>query len=428
MKRMLIEKGLRIGISVVVGCCYGISQSCPAQAQTTVPQTTVPETGDFGFVATVIDTNGRSLSGKRVTVWESRDEGLVYVASSLSNRKGVAAFNQLSMTRRFEVEVEGAQSQPLLSPSRPGMVVSETFKVDSLSDDKKNTISLMVQGADAQPLAQQRVELKNNQGQTIGICKTCEHGYAIFEEGIAEQAEYNYYVNGVRYGRVGVNQPKTVRLENPSGAKTFVQSSIYKFIALANGMESRKREVSLPSQNDKHLHQLFNIANGKESPQDKEVGQNLPIDHSLGLLVMGDGERYYPAKTDDLSMKNSQSNTTKNKALTVVVRNEDGYPCAFQIVCLRDDSHQTIGELVTDKDGIAVFHYDFKLAERYDILVNGYSLASIQGVSTKNVYIKSNLIVELGHELEIVSETNTKPVSLLAKRHTSPTTIKSNNE
>ncbi|MTB43311.1 cell surface protein, partial [Streptococcus uberis] len=78
------------------------STSVLAENPTTSPTTTFTSNG-FNFNATLLDHNGKTVSGKTVSLYDITDGNRTLVQSAVSDQNGIASFSQLPLNRNLSV-------------------------------------------------------------------------------------------------------------------------------------------------------------------------------------------------------------------------------------------------------------------------------------------------------------------------------------
>ncbi|MCK1224715.1 hypothetical protein MX000_08245 [Streptococcus uberis] len=377
------------------------STSVLAENPTTSPTTTVTSNG-FNFNATLLDHNGKTVSGKTVSLYDITDGNRTLVQSAVSDQNGIASFSQLPLNRNLSVFVDNVAQGYTTRTSESGQVRSSAFYIDGQGTNtpkySDKTITISVLNEEAEPLANQKVTLTNPLKEVVGEAMTDADGHVVFKDKLLEGVFYNYAVNGKAIDSAQPDSKRSVFLESNQLAKegfTFTATILGK-----NGKTVAGKTVS-----------LYDITDGNRTLVQSAVSdQNgiasfsqLPLNRNLSVFIDDVAQGYTTRTSENGQVRSSAfyvdgqgTNTPKysDKTITISVLNEEGEPLANQKVTLINPLKEVIGEANTDANGKVIFTDKLLDGVFYTYAVNDQTIDATQPDTSRNVFLRADQILK----------------------------------
>lgn len=172
--------------------------------------------GSFAFTATVIDPEGKVLSGKEVQVVDITS-GRKALATVTTDEKGQAVFDKLPLGRSLSIFVNGVPQGYTVRTGVDGDKHSASFTVDGKGtvepEYSKTPLVVIVRNEDAEPLSGQEVTLKHRVGRVIEKVTTGADGKAVFSKGLLDGTFYEIFVNGKKLSQATTGEERSVALD-----------------------------------------------------------------------------------------------------------------------------------------------------------------------------------------------------------------------
>nr|WP_269206897.1 LPXTG cell wall anchor domain-containing protein [Streptococcus equi] len=172
--------------------------------------------GSFAFTATVIDPEGKVLSGKEVQVVDITS-GRKALATVKTDEKGQAVFDKLPLGRSLSIFVNGVPQGYTVRTGVDGDKHSASFTVDGKGtvepEYSKTPLVVIVRNEDAEPLSGQEVTLKHRVGRVIEKVTTGADGKAVFSKGLLDGTFYEIFVNGKKLSQATTGEERSVALD-----------------------------------------------------------------------------------------------------------------------------------------------------------------------------------------------------------------------
>ncbi|HEL0247286.1 TPA: LPXTG cell wall anchor domain-containing protein [Streptococcus equi subsp. zooepidemicus] len=172
--------------------------------------------GSFAFTATVIDPEGKVLSGKDVQVVDITS-GRKTLATVTTDEKGQAVFDKLPLGRSLSISVNGVPQGYTVRRGVDGDKHSASFTVDGKGtvepEYSKTPLVVVVRNEDAEPLSGQEVTLKHRVGRVIEKVTTGADGKAVFSKGLLDGTFYEIFVNGKKLSQATTGEERSVALD-----------------------------------------------------------------------------------------------------------------------------------------------------------------------------------------------------------------------
>lgn len=172
--------------------------------------------GSFAFTATVIDPEGKVLSGKKVQVVDITS-GRKALATVTTDEKGQAVFDKLPLGRSLSIFVNGVPQGYTVRTGVDGDKHSASFTVDGKGtvepEYSKTPLVVIVRNEDAEPLSGQEVTLKHRVGRVIEKVTTGADGKAVFSKGLLDGTFYEIFVNGKKLSEATTGEERSVALD-----------------------------------------------------------------------------------------------------------------------------------------------------------------------------------------------------------------------
>lgn len=172
--------------------------------------------GSFAFTATVIDPEGKVLSGKEVQVVDITS-GRKALATVTTDEKGQAVFDKLPLGRSLSIFVNGVPQGYTVRTGVDGDKHSASFTVDGKGtvepEYSKTPLVVIVRNEDAEPLSGQEVTLKHRVGRVIEKVTTGADGKAVFSKGLLDGTFYEIFVNGKKLSEATTGEERSVALD-----------------------------------------------------------------------------------------------------------------------------------------------------------------------------------------------------------------------
>ncbi|HEK9097512.1 TPA: LPXTG cell wall anchor domain-containing protein [Streptococcus equi subsp. zooepidemicus] len=172
--------------------------------------------GSFAFTATVIDPEGKVLSGKEVQVVDITS-GRKALATVKTDEKGQAVFDKLPLGRSLSIFVNGVPQGYTVRTGVDGDKHSASFTVDGKGtvepEYSKTPLVVIVRNEDAEPLSGQEVTLKHRVGRVIEKVTTGADGKAVFSKGLLDGTFYEIFVNGKKLSEATTGEERSVALD-----------------------------------------------------------------------------------------------------------------------------------------------------------------------------------------------------------------------
>lgn len=172
--------------------------------------------GSFAFTATVIDPEGKVLSGKDVQVVDITS-GRKTLATVTTDEKGQAVFDKLPLGRSLSIFVNGVPQGYTVRTGVDGDKHSASFTVDGKGtvepEYSKTPLVVIVRNEDAEPLSGQEVTLKHRVGRVIEKVTTGADGKAVFSKGLLDGTFYELFVNGKKLSQATTGEERSVALD-----------------------------------------------------------------------------------------------------------------------------------------------------------------------------------------------------------------------
>lgn len=272
---------------------------------TNAPTSSAVSTGNFSFVATVVDSKGAALSGKTVLLTDITDGTAKPLQSQVSNSQGQALFTNLPLNHNISVSVDGKSKGYTLRTDQAGTKLSSSFTTDGVGTGTPSytnkPLIVLVSDQDAEAIANKEVILKNKQGNQIDKVLTDSSGLARFTKNLLEGTYYDFYIDGKKMGEtipgISVKASLDTTKTNSEKLKSPVDN-----VPQKNGAFSFK--VTILGENGKVLKgktvSLFDITEGKEtvlmSADSDDRGQvnfeNLPLSRNISVSIDGKTQGY----------------------------------------------------------------------------------------------------------------------------------------
>ncbi|EFR44159.1 LPXTG cell wall anchor domain-containing protein [Streptococcus pseudoporcinus] len=295
-----------------------------------------PKETSFSFVATILNANGNTLSGKVVEVRDTVDPNNTVIASSLSDSSGQAVFSNLPINRNLSVSVDGLTQQYNLRTNEAGSKIGASFTAKASSQE--TTVGETIPGKSV-AVTLPETSLKSKTGESFNF-------------------------TAVILGKNGhVIEGKTVELFDITDGKA----------------EKLGTQVS-----DKDGKARF---------------EGLPLSRNISVRVLGD-DKAYTVRTDQAGAERATAfylneigkkapQYTKNP-LTITVRDEEGQAIPNQLVSVKNVLGQKVAELLTDANGQAIFTDKLMEGAFYQFAVNGIVMHDVTPGNTISAYLRSD--------------------------------------
>ncbi|WP_203268537.1 MSCRAMM family protein [Streptococcus uberis] len=377
------------------------STSVLAENPTTSPTTTFTSNG-FNFNATLLDHNGKTVSGKTVSLYDITDGNRTLVQSAVSDQNGIASFSQLPLNRNLSVFVDNVAQGYTTRTSESGQVRSSAFYIDGQGTNtpkySDKTITISVLNEEAEPLANQKVTLTNPLKEVVGEAMTDADGHVVFKDKLLDGVFYNYAVNGKAIDSAQPDSKRSVFLESNQLSK---EGFIFTATILGkNGKTVVGKTVS-----------LYDITDGNRTLVQSAVSdQNgiasfsqLPLNRNLSVFIDNVAQGYTTRTSENGQVRSSAfyvdgqgTNTPKysDKTITISVLNEEGEPLANQKVTLSNPLKEVIGEANTDANGKVIFTDKLLDGVFYNYAVNDQTIDATQPDTSRNVFLRADQILK----------------------------------
>lgn len=172
--------------------------------------------GSFAFTATVIDPEGKILSGKDVQVVDITSSRKT-LATVTTDEKGQAVFDKLPLGRSLTVFVNGVPQGYNFRTGVNGDKRSASFTIDGKGtiepEYSKTPLVVIVRNEDAEPLSGQEVTLKHRVGRVIEKVTTGADGKAVFSKGLLDGTFYEIIVNGKKLSEATTGEERSIALD-----------------------------------------------------------------------------------------------------------------------------------------------------------------------------------------------------------------------
>ncbi|WMB29015.1 LPXTG cell wall anchor domain-containing protein [Streptococcus didelphis] len=368
-----------------------------------------PSQATFSFTATVVDSEGKILAGKPVSLYDITEGKRTLLQTVTSDQNGQALFSNLPINRSISVAVDGEMKGYTLRTSEANTSMAASFTTQGKGTKNpifsKEAIDIHVLDQDGQALAGKTVSLKADNGRLIETIKTNTDGLAHFNSNILDGTFYDYYVDGIKYGQATPGADRSVFLDanspsdNPQNPK--VKQGTFSFTASAIGKNGK-----LISGKSVELYDITDGTRKKVSSKvtddsGKAIFTDLPLSRNISVFIDGQAQGYTVRTSengDQLSSAfyfdedGSQLPSYSTKPLTITVLDENGEPISNQYVSLTNSLNQEIAQLKTDKSGKAIFKDKLMEGTFYTFSVNGIKMYALTPGSDVSAYLKADQI------------------------------------
>ncbi|MFC5630916.1 MULTISPECIES: carboxypeptidase-like regulatory domain-containing protein [Streptococcus] len=186
-----------------------------------------PVSGQFTFVATVVDQSGKALPNRVVKLVDITTGEGHEVATAKTDDKGRAVLTGLPLLRSLSVLVDGKSQGHTVRTGQDGDERFGGFIVDGVGTSKpvesKQVLTVHVRDEEAVGLADQTVTLKDKNGRLIAETRTDKEGRAAFNSDLIDGLFYDVFVNGKALASAFPGQEISVALSGDQIVKPSVK-------------------------------------------------------------------------------------------------------------------------------------------------------------------------------------------------------------
>lgn len=400
-------KSKRLLTTVVASTLLLANLSLPigsVNADINAPTRTAPASIEgFSFVATILDSNGKTLSGKVVELRDITDSSNRVIATQKSDEAGKAVFSQLPINRSISVTVDGVAKGYTLRTSETGSQMASSFTAAGVGQSEpeytNQTIDVYVRNQDAEPLSNKSVSLKDRNNHLIETVTSGQDGLARFSNNLLDGTFYSYSIGDKQYGETVPGNTANIyidetipKLESQTGF-TFTASIIGK-----NGKVIEGKSVELYDVTDGKAVKLNSLLSGKDG---KVKFEHLPLSRNISISVEGISQGYTVRTSEDGDERAAAFYVNENGTklpeytkipLTITVRDEEGNGLANQLVTLSNKQGKVVAELLSDKDGKVTFSDNLMEGTFYSVKVNGVAMEELMPGNDVSIYLTNEQI------------------------------------
>ncbi|MET3557234.1 5-hydroxyisourate hydrolase-like protein (transthyretin family) [Streptococcus rupicaprae] len=186
-----------------------------------------PVSGQFTFVATVVDQSGNALPNRVVKLIDITTGEGNEVATAKTDENGRAVLTGLPLLRSLSVLVDGKSQGHTVRTGQDGDERFGAFIVDGVGTskpvDSKQVLTVQVRDEEAVGLADQTVTLKDKNGRLIAEAKTDKDGRVAFDSHLIDGMFYDILVNGKSLANAFPGQEISVALSRDQIVKPSVK-------------------------------------------------------------------------------------------------------------------------------------------------------------------------------------------------------------
>ncbi|MGT2910950.1 LPXTG cell wall anchor domain-containing protein [Streptococcus cameli] len=364
----------------------------------------------FSFTVTVVDTNGKVLPGKKVSLRDVTDANHTQTLPEIeTNDKGQVVFPKLPLNRNFNVIVEGINQGYTVRTGVSGSKLAASFTTPGTGTLEptftEKPAVIVVRDEEGEPLAKQEVVLKTKEGREVGKIMTGSDGVASFVGNLMDGMMYTYIINGEITGQIMPGNSLSAYINTASfsddptqPAPSIPETGTFRFVVTIldkNGKVLEGKSVSLTDITD---GSPIDLGNQVSNADGQAIFEHLPILRNISVSVEGESKGYTvragQAKTTKAASFFAEGTGTKEPSYTdiplvITVRNEEGEPLANQEVSLTNALGQLVSTVVTDHQGKAVFADKLMEGMFYDFSVNGIKMHAVTPGNDISAYLTS---------------------------------------
>ncbi|WP_159545370.1 LPXTG cell wall anchor domain-containing protein [Streptococcus halichoeri] len=177
----------------------------PVKAHELTPSAlTSPSKQGFSYTATVLAQDGKTLSGRQVTLTDITNGAGGRQISVTTNTNGQATFTNLELARNYSVTVDGINQGYTVRTDQAGAQLQASFYATAKNGEaapsySKTPLTVTVYNEEGEAVPGQSVTLKNKLGQVVKTLTSDQNGKAVFSEGLLEGSFYDITVNNLAY-------------------------------------------------------------------------------------------------------------------------------------------------------------------------------------------------------------------------------------
>ncbi len=360
----------------------------PVLAENLATTTTAPSSQTFTFKATVLAKDGKTVSGKTVTLTDVTDGSSTKQLTALTDINGIASFTNLSLSKNYSVSIDGVAQGYTVRTDQADSVLTASFYSTTetgktMPSYSKTPLTVTVRNEEGEALSGQKVALKDPKGNILSQQLSDQNGQAIFSDGLMDGTIYTVSVNNLTnegVAKTGDNHFYYLKSDQIVEAKSKKSFTFTASVLAKDGKAVSGKTVTLTDITDGVGGKQITVPsdeNGNAVFTGLELARNYSVSidgHEKGYTLRTDqnGANMRSSFYSDVNTGNATP-TYSSIPLTVTVRDEDGNPISGQKVTLKDRLGNLIGEIVSDKAGQAVFKEGLFDGTFYNITVNGLS-------------------------------------------------------
>ncbi|VTS30904.1 cell wall surface anchor family protein [Streptococcus porcinus] len=353
----------------------------------------------FTFTATVLDTNGKVLAGKKVQLFDTTDDSSKVLQELLTDNNGKARFTQLPIGRSISVSVDGKVQGYTLRTSESGSNLAASFTADGIGTVNpaygRTPLDIYVRNQDGLPLAGKEVGLKDKSGNLIEKLTSDANGLVHFTQKLMEGTYYSYYLAGTKYGETIPGSSRTIYLDDSKSQDSFT------FTATILGQEGKLVSGKTVELYDITDGRAVKVASKVTAKAGQAVFSDLPISRNYSVYIDGQNQGYTVRTSQAgssmaaafyIKAKGDQTPIYTNIPLTLTVRDQEGQGIANQSVTLYNKQGQLIANMTSDSEGKVVFTDKLMRGTFYTVRVNDFKMGEATPGNNISLYLKKDQI------------------------------------
>ncbi|MGT2686133.1 MSCRAMM family protein [Streptococcus porcinus] len=353
----------------------------------------------FTFTATVLDTNGKVLAGKKVQLFDITDASSKVLQELLTDNNGQARFTQLPIGRSISVFVDGKAQGYTLRTSESGSNLAASFTADGVGTVTPTygttPLDIYVRNQDGLPLVGKGVDLKDKSGNLIESLTSDANGLVHFTQKLMEGTYYSYYLAGTKYGETIPGSSRTIYLDDSKSQNSFT------FTATILGQEGKLVSGKTVELYDITDGQAVKVASKVTTKDGQAVFSDLPVSRNYSVYIDGQNQGYTVRTSQAgsgmaaafyVNAKRDQTPTYTNIPLTLTVRNQEGQGIANQSVALYNKQGQLIANMTSDSEGKVVFTDKLMQGTFYTVRINNFKMGEATPGNNISLYLKKDQI------------------------------------
>ncbi|MGT2757118.1 LPXTG cell wall anchor domain-containing protein [Streptococcus ovuberis] len=274
-----------------------------------------PVSGQFTFVATVVDQLGNALPNRVVKLIDITTGEGNEVATAKTDENGRAVLTGLPLLRSLSVLVDGKSQGHTVRTGQDGDERFGAFIVDGVGTskpvDSKQVLTVQVRDEEAVGLADQTVTLKDKNGRLVAETRTDKEGRATFNSGLIDGLFYDVFVNGKALANAFPGQEISVALSGDQIVKPSVKKQESK--------PTPKKPDTLKKAPVKEKEKISHPNPSNLSPKNKEVMHSAQSDRAKKPVA---NQNTTPKATQSVAKTESKKtlpHTGDNRGIAVLI-------------------------------------------------------------------------------------------------------------